>query len=111
MLTKNIAPFEREGKEPFTIWFNKLKDKKAQAKILIRLERATYGNYGYHRKLGNDFIELKENFLGGIRIYIGESLNNLILLLGGNKSSQKSDIKKALKYWEEYKHQQLQITK
>ena len=102
---KNIKAFEKDGKEPFTDWFNALKDKTAQAKILIRLERVRYNNYGYHKRLGGDFLELKEKFFGGIRIYIGEEEKYLIVLLfGGNKFSQKKDIKKALEYCQEYKN-------
>ena len=102
---KNLKAFEREGKEPFTHWFNNIKDAQAKAKILIRLERARYHQFGYYRRLGSDFLELKEKFLGGVRIYLGEDGGDLIiLLLGGNKSSQKKDIKKALEYWHEYKH-------
>ena len=102
---KEIIAFEQNnGKEPFTEWFNKLKDKSTKAKILIRLERAKYNNYGHHRRLKADFLELKEKISGGIRIYIGERNKNLIiLLLGGDKSSQEKDIDKALQYWEEYK--------
>lgn len=100
-----IKAFETDnGKEPFSSWFNKIKDKKTKTKILIRLERVKYGNYGYHKRLKSDFLELKERILGGLRIYIGEhNENSIILLLGGNKSSQKKDIQKALEYWKEYK--------
>lgn len=102
---KEIKAFAENNKEPFTDWFNKLKDKKAQAKILIRLQRAQCGNYGYHRRLGSDILELKEKLSGGIRIYIGEDKKNLIiLLLGGNKSTQEKDIKKALQFWNNYKN-------
>jgi putative addiction module killer protein len=101
---KEIIAFDNNGKEPFTDWFGKLKDKKTKAKILTRLERVANNNYGYHRRLKADFLELKEKMSGGIRIYLGEDGDNLIvLLLGGNKSSQEQDIAKALQYWQEYK--------
>jgi putative addiction module killer protein len=49
-------------------------------------------------------LELKEKISGGVRVYLGEDGNNLIiLLLGGDKSSQKNDISKAMQYWQEYK--------
>lgn len=101
---KKIKAFEQNNKEPFVEWFDKLKDHKAKAKILIRLERVRNSNYGHHRRLKADFLELKERVFGGIRIYIGEAKKDLIiLLLGGNKSSQEKDISRALQYWEEYK--------
>jgi putative addiction module killer protein len=102
---KKIEAFAKEnGKEPFTEWFNKLKNKQAKAKILSRIRRARRYNYGYHRRLGFDFLELKERIEGGIRVYIGEDGDKLIiLLLGGNKSSQQKDIKLAQEYWEQYK--------
>jgi len=102
---KKVEAFVKEnGKEPFTEWFDKLKNNKTKAKIIVRIRRARRYNYGYHRRLSSDFLELKERIEGGIRIYIGEEGDKLIiLLLGGNKSSQKKDIKLAKEYWKEYK--------
>jgi len=102
---KQIEAFVKDnGKEPFTEWFNKLKNTRAKAKIISRIRRARRYNYGYHRRLGSDFLELKERIEGGIRIYLGEDGDKIIiLLLGGNKSSQKKDIKSAEEYWKEYK--------
>jgi putative addiction module killer protein len=102
---KKIEAFAKgNGKEPFTEWFDKLKNKRAKAKIFLRIRRARRCNYGYHRRLGFDFLELKERMEGGIRVYIGEDGDKLIiLLLGGNKSSQSKDIALAQEYWKQYK--------
>ena len=62
------------------------------------------GHFGNSRDLGEGLFELKFKKLGGgIRIYYGQDGKTLVILLcGGNKSSQSSDIKKARKYWDNY---------
>lgn len=72
--------------------------------MLTRIERAESGNFGNYRELGNELYELKESYGPGYRIYFSIHKKDLILLLmGGTKTSQESDIQKARKYWEEYK--------
>jgi len=61
------------------------------------------GNLGEYRWIEGRMFELKFQFDNGYRIYIGEIDNKLLLLLiGGNKSSQKKDIKKAKRYWQNF---------
>jgi len=94
------------GKEPFTDWFYKIRDEEVKSKIVTRLDRLRYNNYGHYRYLGSDLIELKENIGGGIRIYFTEKEEEIIILLcGGNKDSQKRDIIKVQKYLEELKNE------
>jgi putative addiction module killer protein len=101
---KAIIYETEEGKWPFELWVNKLKDVVGQAKVLTRIERAEAGNLGNHRELGNELYELKESYGPGYRIYFSIDKKALILLLiGGTKGSQDSDIQKARKYWEDYK--------
>jgi putative addiction module killer protein len=61
------------------------------------------GNYGSHRYLQGAIFELKIDYGPGYRIYCGEEGNKVVvLLLGGDKSSQTKDIKESLEYWKDY---------
>lgn len=94
------APGDRE---PFWDWFNALKDPAVQARIIARLDRLEEGNLGDHRVLGNGVTELKLAFGPGFRIYFGSDGPRLVLLLiGGDKKSQRRDIKTAQRYWNAY---------
>ena len=95
------------GKCPFIEWVENLKNRKVAAIVKTRLERVMLGNYGDHRAVGDELYELKIHESPGYRIYFVELSKNIVLiLLGGNKSSQKRDIQKAKKYWLEFKSEQ-----
>jgi putative addiction module killer protein len=92
-----------EGKEPFTDWLNQLRDVMARKRILVRVSRLQRGNYGDCKSIGEGVSELRMFFGSGYRVYFGERGNDLVILLcGGDKSSQSKDIEKAKKYWQEY---------
>lgn len=89
---------------PFTAWLTALGDTRGRQKILARIDRLRLGNFGDHRSVGEGVTELKIHFGPGYRVYLGQEGNELvILLLGGDKSSQDEDIKKAHSYWKDYK--------
>lgn len=91
------------GALPFVEWLESLKDVKVRYRIKERLDRVTLGNLGDYKALGDGLFELRLAFGAGYRIYYGENQENIILLLcGGNKSSQKKDIQKAKAYWHDY---------
>jgi putative addiction module killer protein len=93
----------KDGKIPFDIWFNKLRDKRAKAKILIRIKRVELGLIGDNRSVGDGVYELRITEGQAYRIYYGYAGNKLVLLLsGGNKSTQQKDIKTAKQYWSHY---------
>jgi putative addiction module killer protein len=96
-----ITIFEDEnGKEPFTVWFNGLKDKMAKVKIRQRLDRAKMGNLGEVEPVGESVSELKIHYGPGYRIYFGNiSKKKIIILHGGTKGTQKKDIKLAREYY------------
>jgi putative addiction module killer protein len=98
---------DANGKEPFTEWLESLKDRKTRTRIQTRLDRIEVGNFGDYRSVGDGVFELRFHFGSGYRIYFGE-VNNIILLLlcGGDKSSQTRDIRDAKAYWQEYKESQ-----
>ena len=85
-----------ETTELFDKWLRKLKDASVKIKILARLARVENGNFGDHKQLGEDLFELRMFFGSGFRIYYTIRNRRLVLLLvGGNKSTQGKDIKKA----------------
>lgn len=91
-----------DGKVPFKDWFESLKSKEVQQRVDARLDRVSLGNLGFHEGVGEGVIELKFN--DGTRVYYGEDGPKIIvLLIGGNKSSQPKDIRKAKEFWSDYK--------
>lgn len=77
-------------------WFARLRDTVAKARILVRLRRLSLGQYGEKRDLGDNVSELKFKFGPGYRIYYTERDGEIIILLaGGDKSTQTKDIEKA----------------
>jgi len=93
----------QDGRIPFDIWFKTLRDKRAKAKILIRIKRVELGLMGDARSVGEGVYELRITEGQAYRIYYGYAGNEIVLLLtGGNKSTQQKDIKTAKQYWSHY---------
>lgn len=90
------------GKEPFSEWIVSLAVRD-RARILVRIDRVEMGNRGDYRSVGEDMYELRFYFGPGYRVYYGEIENRVLLLCGGDKSSQKDDVKKAKAYWREFR--------
>ena len=92
------------GKAPFINWLESIKDIVIKARIKNKLRRIEVGNFGDYKFLGSGIFELRLCFGSGYRIYFGKTKNTIILLLcGGDKKTQKNDIKKAKEYWKDYK--------
>ena len=93
---------QANGKSPFTEWIHGLPDKKTRAIIFQRIDRIRLGNFGDCRSLGAGVYELRVSWGPGFRIYYGLEGSLIVLLLcGGDKSSQKKDILKAHQMWKE----------
>jgi putative addiction module killer protein len=91
------------GELPFTEWLESLKDKTARYRIKVRLDRVSLGNLGDYKPVERGVSELRLKFGPGYRIYFGYADKTVVLLLcGGDKSSQEKDIKRAIYYWEDY---------
>ena len=89
--------------DEFVKWINNLKDMRAFAQITRRLTRIELGNLGDFKPVGDKIFELRIDYSPGYRIYYTKRNNELILLLiGGDKSSQKKDIEKAISLAIEY---------
>jgi putative addiction module killer protein len=101
---KRVIVFaDEKGDEPFTQWLYGLKDSMGRKRILIRITRLEQGNYGDCEPVGDGVSELRMFFGAGYRVYFGEDADNIVVLLcGGDKGSQKQDIKQAKAYWREY---------
>ncbi len=88
------------GKVPFEEWLNRY-PKRTRWKILEYVKRVSEGGGKRNVKsVGDNIFEIKIDYGPGIRVYFGELEKIIILLLlGGDKSSQKRDISRAKKYW------------
>ncbi len=93
-----------DGRDIFQEWLDGLKDIKGRAAILKRIDRVEEGLFGDRHFVGMGVWELRIDHGPGYRVYYGETGSNIVLLLlGGDKGSQKKDINKAQEFWAEYK--------
>jgi putative addiction module killer protein len=91
--------------EAFSNWLRKLRDLKALARIQIRIRRLSLGNFGDVKSVGDGISELRIDYGPGYRVYFQRTGGLLVLLLiGGTKSTQQSDIAKAKKLAKEAKN-------
>ena len=94
---------DARGREPFTQWYEAVRDIRSQARIRNRLRRVEAGNLGDCKPVGKGVSELRLDFGPGYRVYFAELTDRIILLGGGDKASQGSDISRAQACWAEYK--------
>jgi putative addiction module killer protein len=86
-----------EQTEVYRDWINALKDRAGRGRIQVRVDRLVHGNPGSHRHLTGGISELKIDFDPGYRVYYMQKGDRLLLLLvGGDKSSQQKDIELAI---------------
>ena len=91
----------RKTKE-FSKWLKKLKDALAKVAIVRRLDRMKEGNFGDSKSVGSGVFELRVDVGKGYRVYFTNKNNRVVILLvGGDKSTQEEDIKTAKKMAEE----------
>ena len=82
--------------EVFDAWFESLKDKQTARRIQARIDRAEQGNFGDHKAVGEGVSEMRIHHGSGFRVYFTrQGLEIVILLAGGDKSSQSKDIETA----------------
>ncbi len=80
----------------FSKWLKTLKDRRARVRIQARIDRLKSGNIGDVEPVGLGVSELRIHYGPGYRVYfVRQGLVIIVLLLGGDKKSQKSDIKRA----------------
>ena len=103
-----IVRYQREdGAEPYTEWFRRLRDQMAKISIGRRLRRVETGNFGDCKPVGEGVSELRIAVGRGYRVYFGLRGTVLVVLLcGGDKSSQDRDIATAKAYWTDWRRRQ-----
>ena len=101
-MTIQAFPYEidnyktEDGAAPFKEWLAALRDVAGRAKVRVRLDRARLGNLGDHKQVAEGVWELRIDYGPGYRVYYAIEGNRILLLLvGGDKQSQKRDIAKA----------------
>jgi putative addiction module killer protein len=93
----------RTGSVPFEEWLVRLRDARARARIRVRIDRLSLGNPGDVRSAGGGVWELRIDYGPGYRVYYAQSnTTTLLLLCGGDKTTQAVDIRQAQASWAEY---------
>jgi putative addiction module killer protein len=92
-----------DGHQPFDEWMESLKDARVRTRIKTRIDRLFFGNFGDTKLVGTGIWELRFHFGPGYRVYFGlDGAMFVILLCGGDKSTQDKDIQTACLYWQDY---------
>ncbi|BFM04870.1 type II toxin-antitoxin system RelE/ParE family toxin [Halioxenophilus aromaticivorans] len=95
---------DSQGKSPYADWLRGLRDNRAKAKIIMRVDKMELGLFGDVEPIGEGLSELRIDYGPGYRVYYGKEGQQVFLLLcGGDKSTQSKDIKKAKLYWKDHK--------
>lgn len=97
----------QQGNAPFADWLDALRDRSAVAKIQKRLDRVALGNLGDNRPVGEGVFELRIDYGPGYRVYFAQAESLTVLLLcGGDKSTQERDIVRAKQFWTDFKRRE-----
>src|SRR6202140_2206886 len=100
--------FEVQKTEEFDKWLSGLADQRAKAKIASRIERLGLGNPGDVRPVGAGVSEMRVPYGPGYRVYFKQTDKTIVLLLcGGDKSTQERDIKRAKEIAPNYERKQM----
>lgn len=92
-----------EGDDPYAKWLASLADRQARARVLVRIGRMASGNLGDVKPVVDGVWEARIDWGPGYRVYYAQAGKRLILLLiGGDKRKQQSDIRQAHVYWEDW---------
>jgi len=93
-----------DGRLPFSEWLASLHDPRARAKIRVRLDRVSVGNFGDCHGVGEGVHELRIEYGPGYRVYFGQLGSTIVLLpCGGDKTTLARSIELAKLYWSEYR--------
>lgn len=93
-----------DGRIPFDEWMKSLRSSTLRAQILMRLQQVAAGSFGDAAAVGQGVTELRIHSGAGYRVYFGRHGEVVVILLhGGDKSSQSADIRKAKRFWSDWK--------
>ena len=99
---------DANGTSPYANWFNEL-NAEAAAKVTANLTRIELGNFSNTKSVSGGVYEVRIDFGPGYRVYFGKDGEKIIILLGGGtKKKQNTDIKRAHELWKEYKKRKKQ---
>ncbi len=94
--------FQLAETDEFHLWLGSLADRRAKARIIDRIKRASNGNFGDAKAVGGGVSEMRIDYGPGYRIYFFRRGKELVVLLcGGDKKSQQADIAQAVRMKEE----------
>jgi putative addiction module killer protein len=94
---------DRGGRSPFATWSDRL-NREAAVKVAAALARIQQGNLSNAKGVGSGVYEYRIDFGPGYRIYFGKDGETLVILVGGGtKKRQQSDVSSALARWDDYK--------
>ena len=104
VIEREIKKLElQNGLVPFDEWFDSLRDRKWQVAVDSRLARVRAGNFGDSRSVGGGVFELRIDVGPGLRVYYGLRGRQVVVLVGGgDKSSQTRDIRRAQQLWKQF---------
>jgi putative addiction module killer protein len=92
------------GRDILGDWLSTLRDARTRAKIAVRIDRLSAGNFGDCKSLRGGLFELRIHWGPGYRVYYAlEDRECVLLLCGGDKRKQSSDIRRALEYLKDYR--------
>ncbi len=92
-----------DGRDPYAEWLAGLADRTARARVLVRTQRLRGGAFGDCKPLHDGVWELRVDHGPGYRVYYAQAGRKLVLLLvGGDKRSQRADIETAVSYWQDW---------
>jgi len=105
VISREIKKLElQNGVAPFDEWFDSLGDPRMQVAIDARLARVRAGNFGDCKTVGGGVCELRISLGPGLRVYFGLHGEQVVVLLGGgDKKSQRRDIRRAQQLWQQFK--------
>jgi len=105
-MKQTIVIYEhKKGRSLFLEWLLGLRDIRARAIIRARINRLELGNFGDCKSVAGGVLELRVAFGPGYRVYLGRNGNTIVVLLcGGDKSSQSKDVSNAKILWKECKN-------
>jgi len=104
MRYKDTMKYTIKQTENFSDWLENIKDPKAQARIVTRVDAAGSGNFGDWKHIEAGLCEMRIDYGPGYRVYYGQVGKVVFVIVGGGlKSTQKRDIGKVLAIWAEIK--------
>jgi putative addiction module killer protein len=108
MVVETREYLDKSGRSPFGKWFDSL-DSAAASKVTVALVRLEQGNFSNVKGVGAGVYECRIDFGPGYRVYFGKDGEALVILLGGGtKKRQNTDIQRAAEYWKNYTQRKAQ---